>query len=96
MSIPFTQYLRPDGRKASATIERPAEVEAIAQELIGRGVRFEVEHLRTGEASFEAVVTDEEGDVVTIAIEIVENGPPVPEAVDRLILAAQAHFARAS
>lgn len=76
MAIPFTQYLRPDGDLARA--------------CIAEGVRFEVEHLRTGEASFEAVVTDEDGDAVPLACEIVENGPAVPDAIDRLVRAAHA------
>lgn len=83
--IPFTQYLRPDGRKRSINIERPAEVEELAMKLVRRGLRLEAEELCTGEVSF--TVFDGEKD---IAIEICPNGPDVPHAVDRLIKDATA------
>lgn len=54
MSIPFTQFLRPDGRQRATSIDRPAEVEGLAQHLRKVGVRFEVEELTTGEVSLEA------------------------------------------
>jgi hypothetical protein len=81
--IPFTQYLRPDGRKEPVEIDRPPEIEQLAQEFIARGGYFECEELNTGHASFTAGHPDaEEGD---IAIEVVMNGPDVLEAVDRLV-----------
>lgn len=78
--IPFTQYLRPHGRPREIQIERPLEIEQRAQDLIKRGVRFEAEQLTTGEVSLTAHYNDED-----IAIEICENGPEVPPAVDRLV-----------
>lgn len=83
MSIPFTQYLRPNGRKALTFIERPAEIEAMAQEIRAKGYRFESEELREGTVSFTvASPHEDEGD---IAIELVPNGPGVPDAVDKLV-----------
>jgi len=87
MSIPFTQYLRPDGRRRDDSIDRPVEVEEQAKRLIAGGVRFEAEVLRTGEVSLEAVLKDE-----SLALEVVRNGPGVPEAVDRLVRAAAERF----
>jgi hypothetical protein len=78
--IPFTQYLRPDGRPVPVTINRPDEIATQAQRFIDMGGRFECEHLTTGHASLTAVWHDED-----IAIEVVMNGIPVPEAVDRLV-----------
>lgn len=89
--IPFRQYLRPDGRQAAVNIERPEAIEAIARAILAAGCRFEAEVLLTGEASFEVVRDVADPDVEdSIAIEIVPNGPEVPAAVDRLVMAAAA------
>jgi len=89
MSIPFTQYKRPTGRAVPVTIDRPAEIEALAMKVFEAGGRFECEVLRTGEVSFEAVRQDG-----LLASEIAENGPGVEAAVDRLVLAATEELAR--
>lgn len=79
----FTQYMRPDGRKVPVEIDCSEEIEALAGEFIAAGGYFECEHLRTNHASLTAGHPDaEQGD---IAIELVPNGPKVPEAVDRLV-----------
>jgi hypothetical protein len=83
MSIPFTQYLRPDGRKAFVTIDMPAEVEAVANELIKNGYHFDVEELQTGVVS----MTCEKSDDV-ISIQLCSNGPEVVEAVTKLVRTA--------
>lgn len=82
--VPFTQHLRPDGRKCETGIERPADVEALAERFIAAGGWFEAEVLMDGHVRLTAcaVVDDEPQD---IDIELVPNGPEVPEAVDRLI-----------
>jgi hypothetical protein len=87
MSIPFTQYLRPDGRRRPTEIDMPGEVEALAHKFIGAGGRFESEELMTGHVSLTAVhtVEDEPQDIV---IEVCANGPAVPDAVERLVHAA--------
>lgn len=86
MAVPFTQYLRPNGRKAPVTIERPPEIEALARRLIEGGCTFELELLSTGVVSMECVgPTDEHGDPDSLAVELVPNGPGVPPAVDRLV-----------
>jgi hypothetical protein len=78
--VPFTQYLRPDGRKVPVTIDRPDDIADKAFEIIAKGFRFECEQLTTGHVSF--TVADDDGDV---GIEICMNGVNVPEAVDTLI-----------
>lgn len=86
--IPFTQYLRPDGRKREVEVDRSPEIEQLAQEFIAKGGHFDCEKLTTGHASLTAGHPD--ADDTDIAIEVVMNGPDVPEAVDRLIKRAHA------
>jgi hypothetical protein len=84
VSIPFTQYMRPDGRKVKVSIERPAEIEALAKRFIEAGGWFDAEHLTTGHVSLTAgFVIDDESD--EIAIRVVENGQSVLGAVDELV-----------
>jgi hypothetical protein len=78
--IPFTQYLRPNGRRAEVSIERPDEIADLAQRIIDRGFRFECEELSTGHCSFTIAGPDDDED-----IEVVMNGPAVPPAIDRMI-----------
>jgi len=82
--IPFTQYLRPDGRQRDIQIEVPPQVVADAHALVCSGYHLECEVLRTGEVSLTVFDPTEEED---IAIEVVPNGPGVREAVARLIAA---------
>lgn len=82
--ISFTQYMRPDGRKVPVSIEMPDEIEALAHVFIESGGWFEVEHLTTGHASLTAChIVDGEPD--DIAIRVVQNGPPVVQAVEELV-----------
>lgn len=78
--IPFTQYLRPDGRRTAVTIDRPAEISDLAEQIIKAGFRFECEHLSTGHVSFTIAGEDDDAD-----IEVVTNGPDVPVAIDRMV-----------
>jgi len=80
MSIPFTQYLLPDGRQKPIEIDIDAETEKKAQALIAQGCHFDAEILRTGAVSF----TCERGDKL-ISIEISFNGPEVEQAVVKLV-----------
>lgn len=84
MSITFTQYLRPNGRKRRTKIDRPPDIEELANQFIAAGGWYESEELNTGHASLTAcfVVDNEQKD---IAIEVCKNGPEVPAAVDRLV-----------
>ena len=92
MNIPFTQFLLPSGRRAAVSIDvEDAEIDTLAAELLARGARFEVEMLRTGHVSLECCSSkpDEHGDRTTYAHEISDNGPPVVEAVKRLVREAR-------
>ena len=85
--IPFTQYLRPNGRRVLNQIERPADIAAQAAILVSLGYRFEIEVLTSGKVS----MTVEDGENPPISMEVCDNGPTVPTAVDKLIHKAIAH-----
>jgi isoaspartyl peptidase/L-asparaginase-like protein (Ntn-hydrolase superfamily) len=78
--IPFTQYLLPRGRKKQITVTRPPEIEKMAQAIIDAGYWFECEVLHTGECSF--TITNDEADH---AVQVCQNGPNVPETIDKLV-----------
>lgn len=79
MSIPFTQFLRPDGRQRPASIDRPTGIETMARQLIMLGWAFEIEELVTGQVSMEIVSGED-----VIASRLCPNGPAVPKAVDEM------------
>lgn len=79
--IPFTQFLRPNGRKEPVTIDRPDDIAALAQAIIAKGYWFECESLLSGQVSF--TITDDRGDH---AIAVVRNGPDVEAIIDRMIV----------
>jgi hypothetical protein len=87
MSIPFTQYLLPNGRQRPMTIDMPEDVEKKAHALIERGCHFDIEILRTEEVSMTCECGDE-----MLACEICENGPQIKEAVRDLVEDAVDNF----
>lgn len=81
-SIPFTQFILPNGKRRSTSIEVSDDAAAKALQLIERGLVFECEILSTGSVS--VTITDpEEGD---LDIRIVANGPGVREAIEAMVL----------
>jgi len=78
--IPFTQYLRPNGRRNEVTIERPKEICDKAWSIIDEGYRFEAEVLTTGYVSLTISKNSEDH-----AIKVINNGPDVPLAVDNMV-----------
>lgn len=80
MGIRFTQYMRPNGRPEDIYIGRSKEIEDKAREIREAGFEFECEVLMSGEVSL--TIAGKNSDA---AIEVVFNGPQVPEAVDRMI-----------
>lgn len=71
--IPFTQYIRPDGREGSISIERPEAIEMMARTIIEKDGYFEAEVLTTKQISLTAETEDEEGEIKLLAIELCEN-----------------------
>ena len=92
MKIPFTQYLRPHGVPRVQIFESKdldQEIEDKANELIKAGFRFESEILTTGEVSMECLKFDQ-----CLSGELCENGPPVIQAVKRLVEHAHKEWKR--
>lgn len=81
-TIPFTQFLRPDGRQKGVFFEcdDPKVLEK-ALVIIKRGLRFECEELMNGMVSMTISNQDED-----LAFQLVPNGPQVPEAVKALVM----------
>jgi len=79
--VKFTQYLMPDGRQQQVVIDRPNEVVDKADELNRLGFRFELEMLSDYRTVSLTVAKDDED----VEIELCDNGPEIPAAVDRLI-----------
>lgn len=81
-AVSFTQYLRPDGRRADVSIAVSPAIAERARKIAARGLAFECEVLMTGQISL--TVTDpEEGD---LDIRVTNNGPGVRDAVEDLIM----------
>lgn len=80
--IEFTQYVLPHGRARSVRISRPEPVSARADELRVKGFSFECEMLPDLKTVSLTISNGKED----VACEIADNGPAIPDAVDRLIL----------
>ena len=85
MSIPFTQYLRPDGRKRTISIEMPKEVEDTAYRFIEAGGWYEAEVLGGGTVSLTACFVVGDDGPQDVAIELADNGPGIKDSVTKLI-----------
>lgn len=86
-SIPFIQYLLPDGRKEPIQFDRkddvPREVFNQAEYLLLKGVVFEAEVLPTGRV---ALYANNPNDPDTpLAMRLCDNGPDVPVNVQALV-----------
>ncbi len=88
MEITFTQFFMPDGRQAPVIIDRPDDVGEKAKQLIDSGCRLEIEMLQTGQISMTVEQDKSDGEIDLLAQEICSNGPAVPIAIDKLIIAA--------
>lgn len=85
MSIPFTQFLRPDGRTRNITIDLSPETERKAVAIM-RFARFEIEVLTTGEIAMETIRLGGESDAVNVLSgKVCANGPDVPAKVAEMI-----------
>jgi hypothetical protein len=83
MAIPFTQFLRPNGAQRQVTIDLDDETETMAQAILAKGFKFEIEELRNGMVS--ATVADPKEDRDVMFAKFVPNGPEVPEAIKTMI-----------
>lgn len=80
--VHFTQFLRPNGRQKTISIDRPGAVAAKARDIARAGYRLEAEVLNDETTVSLTITHERDGD---LAIEVVPNGEQVPIAVDRLI-----------
>lgn len=94
VGIPFTQYVLPDGRQREVSIERPGDIEKLAQRFIDDGGRYECEILTDGTVSLTAVA-DVYGEPADVEIVLCANGPAVPPGVDELVRKSVQHTAAA-
>jgi len=83
MDIKFTQYFLPDGRQKEVFIDRPKDVAEKAERIAAAGYKLECEVLMTGHVSLTIFDPNQEIDV---ANEVCNNGPAVPESIDKMIL----------
>lgn len=79
-TVPFVQFLRPDGRRINTEVDRDEAVAEKATVLRSRGCRFEIEELQTGVVSMTVERLDE-----VVSIRLADNGPEVLRAVDELV-----------
>lgn len=88
--VEFTQYVLPHGRRREESIERSAEIEAIADRFIKSGGRYECEVLTTGHVSL-AAVKEVDGEQQDVEIIVCDNDPHISERVDELVRRSAAH-----
>jgi hypothetical protein len=86
--VPFTQFLRPDGRPREVCIERAPDIAAKAKALIARGYRFEIEELMDRTVSMTVEAPRGQDDDGPVSIHLCPNGPAVPDTTDALITEA--------
>lgn len=85
MTVPFTQYLLPNGRKKEGGFDRPEPIEAMARYLLMEGVHFDAEVLSTGALSLTAEHDDLDEPVLAIKLVFNQTPEKVAEAVDALV-----------
>lgn len=83
--IPFTQFLRPEGKPTLTYIDVPLEIELLAVRFIEEGGRFTSELLRDNVTVSLCAEFTIDGELQDIASTLAPNGPPVVEAVHQLV-----------
>lgn len=77
----------PNGKRSLQEIVRGRNVDMKAAEFIDHAGRFLIEIMPDGQVHLMAIIDLAEG-CTKVAEEFCPNGPELPEAVDRLVLAA--------
>jgi len=85
MSIPFTRFHLPDGRREEGSIDLDPETEASAQTLIDQGARFEIEMLTNGVIHLDCNIQFQLNEDTLLANALCENGPSVIPTVKGLV-----------
>lgn len=77
MTIPVTVFVRPNGRREEATVDRPRDIEALAERFIAAGGRYTVEEL-SGMGTSYCAEFEVDGETQDIACEIgFDSNPPL-------------------
>ena len=88
-SIPFTQYLRPNGQRRACTIDMEDQsLHDKAEVLLEADWHFDIEELMGGMIS---MTCERDTDAGEFFIQVCQNGPPVVAAVR--VLVEEAHAA---
>lgn len=90
--IPFIETL-PDGRTRGVAIDRGQDVYDVAARFIDRGGRYLMRGAQGGMVNLVAVMPDPAGELDAVAFEETEDGPPLLDAIDKLIIASVANMA---
>lgn len=85
MSIEFTQFMRPNGRRKQEVLDNvPDDVQVLVDKLVEMGAKFEIEVLTTGDVHGDVSIPDEDedgDDDGVLANFIHANGPGLHEAI---------------
>lgn len=99
-TVPFIQWL-PDGTSTGRSIERSPHIAKLAAKFLATGGRyaFVAGTDDKGEIKGELVAgyaldDSAKGEMLAIADEIVENGPAIGPAIDRLVAASVANMGK--
>jgi len=85
-TVEFTQFLRPNGQRRTIDLTVDEETRGKAGLLQEAGYDFEAEILSDDRTvSLEICKEDEEGEVETLALKLVPNGPKVQDAIQDLV-----------
>jgi hypothetical protein len=85
MSIHFTQYLMPDGRKQDVYIEMPEEIEKLASKFIEADGWYEAEMLSDMVTISLTACWNQKDSNNDVVIQLAPNGPAVVKAVEELV-----------
>ncbi len=85
MTVPFTQYLRPNGDRREGGFDCSPEVEEVARRLLEQGVHFDAEVLSTGHLSLTAEKDDLDDPVLAIAVFAQRSPEQVLGRVEQLV-----------
>lgn len=90
--IPFTEFVRPLGRRKEILLPCSKEAEALAKELLKAGFRFEAELLTTREISLTVSTIEKDYDIEVFWPKQGAGLEQITEAVSALITRAHEKF----
>jgi hypothetical protein len=91
MDLPFVRQY-PNGRRALATISVADDVGHLGKKFIALGGAYVCEILPSGYARIAACLEGKDGKQQDVEQDACENGPGLPEAVERLVRASVQHI----